>query len=111
MQQLKHIIFQNLLNEPRNLKTIIFQCSKNYGRPTRVTRLKVTANMTDPISLNEKRPNTIMTVEDLVACSYTYPEHQMVAGLVYFSWKPSIRLYDCLVVFIALRMRISFNEL
>ena len=34
-------------------KTIIFQCSKNYGTPTRVTRLKVAPNMADPISLNE----------------------------------------------------------
>ena len=41
------------------LKTIIFQCSKNYGSPTRVTRLKVAPNMTDPISLNEKRSRSI----------------------------------------------------
>ena len=39
-----------------NLETIIFQCSKNYGSPTHVTRLKVEPNMVDPISLNEKRP-------------------------------------------------------
>ena len=39
-----------------NLKTIIFQCSKNDGSPTRVTRLKVAPNMVDSISLNEKRP-------------------------------------------------------
>ena len=39
-----------------NLKTIIFQCSKNYGTPTRVTRLKVAPNMADPISFNENRP-------------------------------------------------------
>ena len=39
-----------------NLKTIIFQCSKNHGSPTRVTRLKVAPNMANPISLNEKRP-------------------------------------------------------
>ena len=36
-----------------NSKTIIFQCSKNYGTPTRVTKLKVASNMADPISLNE----------------------------------------------------------
>ena len=41
-----------------NLKTVIFQCSKKYGSPTRVTRLKVELNMTDPISLNENK-NTI----------------------------------------------------
>ena len=39
-----------------DLKTIIFQCSKNYGSPTRVTRLKVAPNMADPISLNENLP-------------------------------------------------------
>ena len=38
------------------LKTIIFQCSKNYSSLTRVTRLKIAPNMTNPISLNEKRP-------------------------------------------------------
>ena len=36
--------------------TIIFQRSKNYGSPTRVTRLKVAPNMADPISLNENLP-------------------------------------------------------
>ena len=40
-----------------DLKTIIFQCSKNYGSPTPVTRSKVAPNMTDPINLNEKRPS------------------------------------------------------
>ena len=39
-----------------NVKIIIFQYSKYYGSPTRVTRLSVTLNMADPISLNEKRP-------------------------------------------------------
>ena len=39
-----------------NLKSIIFQYSKKYGNPTRVTRLKVAPNMENPISLNEKRP-------------------------------------------------------
>ena len=39
-----------------NLKTIIFQCSKNYSTPTRVTRLKVGPNTADPISLNENLP-------------------------------------------------------
>ena len=34
-----------------NLKTIIFQCSKNYGSPTCVTSLKVAPNMADPIRL------------------------------------------------------------
>ena len=29
-----------------NLKTIIFQSSKNYGSPTRITRLNVAPNMT-----------------------------------------------------------------
>ena len=38
-----------------NLKTIIYQCSKTYGSPTRITRLKVAPNMADPISLNPKR--------------------------------------------------------
>ena len=36
-----------------DLKTFICQCSKNYGSPTRVTRLKVAPNMVDAISLNE----------------------------------------------------------
>ena len=40
-----------------NSKTIILQCSKNYGSPTLVTRLKVAPNMVDPISLNEKALN------------------------------------------------------
>ena len=34
-------------------KIIFFQCSKNYGSPARVTRLKVEQNMADPFSLNE----------------------------------------------------------
>ena len=33
-----------------NLKTTIFQRSKNDGSPTRETRLKVAPNMVDPIS-------------------------------------------------------------
>ena len=37
-------------------RSIIFQCSKSYGSPTFVTRLKVALNMADPISLNENRP-------------------------------------------------------
>ena len=39
-----------------DLKTIIFQCSKNYGNPTRVTRLKLAPKMADPISRNETIP-------------------------------------------------------
>ena len=39
-----------------NLKSIIFQCSKNYDSPTRVTRLKVAPSMADPVSLNENGP-------------------------------------------------------
>ena len=39
-----------------NLKTIIFQCSENYGSLTRAAKLNVAPNMADPISLNEKRP-------------------------------------------------------
>ena len=34
-----------------DLKIIIFQCSKNYGSPTRVPRLKIAVNLTDTISL------------------------------------------------------------
>ena len=34
-----------------NVKIIIFQCSKNYGSPTRVTRLNIAVNLTDTISL------------------------------------------------------------
>ena len=48
--------WNNYLMLKYNLKTIIFHCSKNYGSPTRVTRLKGALNMADPISLNEKRP-------------------------------------------------------
>ena len=47
--------WNNCLMLNYDLKTIIFQCSKNYGSPTRVTRLKVAPNMADPISLNEKK--------------------------------------------------------
>ena len=39
-----------------NMTTTIFQSSKNYGSPTRVTRLKVALNMADPISLNKNLP-------------------------------------------------------
>ena len=39
-----------------DLKTIIFQCSKIYGSPTRVTGLNVAPFIADPISLNKKRP-------------------------------------------------------
>ena len=38
-----------------NSKTIILQCSKNYGNSTRVTRLKVKPNMADPIFLKRDR--------------------------------------------------------
>ena len=31
----------------------IFQCSKQYGSPTRVTRLKVEPNMAGPISIKD----------------------------------------------------------
>ena len=37
-----------------NLKAIIFQCSKIYGNPTHVSRLKLALNMAIPISPNEK---------------------------------------------------------
>ena len=30
-----------------------FESSKNYGSPTRVTRLKVAPNMADPISIKD----------------------------------------------------------
>ena len=47
-----------------NLKTIIFQCSKNYDSPTRVTRLKVAPNMAvltkRDYSLNDSPSNTEM---------------------------------------------------
>ena len=36
------------------LKTIIFECSKIYGNPTRVTRLKLAPSIAIPISPNEK---------------------------------------------------------
>ena len=36
-----------------NLKTTIFQCSKNYDSPTRVTRLRDVQNMADPIVLTK----------------------------------------------------------
>ena len=41
-------------------KTSIIRCSKKYGSPTRVPRLKVAVNMTDPNSLmkNPSYPNT-----------------------------------------------------
>ena len=39
-----------------NLNTYTFQCSKNYGSPTRVTRLKVAPNIAYLISLNENGP-------------------------------------------------------
>ena len=35
------------------LKTITFQCAKNYGSQTLVTKLKIAPNMADPISFNE----------------------------------------------------------
>ena len=39
-----------------DLKPIIFQCSKNDGSSTHVTRLQVALNMADPISFNENLP-------------------------------------------------------
>ena len=35
-------------------KTSIFQCSKNYGNPTRETNLKVAVNVANPNSLMKK---------------------------------------------------------
>ena len=32
-------------------QTTIFQCSKNFGSPTSVTRLKIAPNMADPTSM------------------------------------------------------------
>ena len=37
-----------------NFKTTIFQRSKYYDSPTRVTRLKVESNMADPINIRHK---------------------------------------------------------
>ena len=37
-----------------NFKIIIFQCSKIYGIPTRVTRLILALKMAIPVSPNEK---------------------------------------------------------
>ena len=45
--------WNNCLMLNYHLKSNIFQCYKNYCRPTRVTRLKVEPNMADPISLTE----------------------------------------------------------
>ena len=39
-----------------NFETTIFQCSKNYDSPTRVTRLKAALNMADLISLIKNLP-------------------------------------------------------
>ena len=36
-----------------NAKPTIFKCSKNNGSPTWVTRLKVSPNMADPISIKD----------------------------------------------------------
>ena len=38
-----------------NLQTTICQCSKNYGIPTPVTRLKVVPNIANPISIKDSR--------------------------------------------------------
>ena len=76
-----------------NIKTIIFQCSKNYGSPTRtrVSRLKVAPNMADPISLNEKRPyrykNYLVTEnkrEGLVDCGWS--NNHLFSFLTCRSW-------------------------
>ena len=39
------------LKQVLNAKLLIFQCSKHFGSPTHVTRLKVAANMSDPTSM------------------------------------------------------------
>ena len=41
-----------------NLKTTIFQCSKNCGSPTRVhvTKLNFAPNIAEPISVKESKP-------------------------------------------------------
>ena len=39
--------------ETIDAKTTIFHCSKHYGSPTCVTRLKVAPNMADPISIKK----------------------------------------------------------
>ena len=36
-----------------NWKIILFRCFKNYGSPTRVTRLKISPNIPGPISLED----------------------------------------------------------
>ena len=39
-----------------NYLTAIFQCSKTYGSPTRVSGLKIATNLADPIICKENRP-------------------------------------------------------
>ena len=48
-----------------NLKTIIFQCSKNYYNPPRVTRLKVASNMPDSISIKHSESSLKSTETEL----------------------------------------------
>ena len=38
-----------------DFQTSIFQFSKKYSIPTRVTKLKVAPNMADPISIKDSR--------------------------------------------------------
>ena len=49
---------KQLFNDKRlNFQATIFQCPKNYGSPTRVTRLKVAPYMADPTSIEQSIKN------------------------------------------------------
>ena len=83
-----------------NLMAVMFQCSQNYGSPTRVTRLKVAPNMADPSSLNENRLYTYPNTSGLRAlaregrarvCSIHRPYHGMVH--IFSKWKSSLVLF------------------
>ena len=56
----------------------MFQCAKNYGVSTRVTRLKVAPNMAAPISLNEK-----LTKKRNVVCRDAADIHNYTCHVLY----------------------------
>ena len=75
-----------------NLKITIFQCSKNYDSPTRITRLKAALNMADPTyhSLNSWRIPFAMLLKSMNKDKFYLCIQQLPTGetnLMFLPWK------------------------
>ena len=91
-----------------NLQTTIFRCSKNYGIPTRVTRLKVAPNMPDPTSIKHSVSSLIGRFTKTL--QHTTHSHKVVCLFVSFFFEFSnlgviqggitslLQVYQCMAI-------------